>query len=157
MTAPTTRTRRSTPRKQPSRTFTEWLPYFHNELGARDSRPATHRMYRQRLTQVVLFFGDVPPESLTVEHVEAWKDDMCERGLMPSTVNSYLPALGAFLNRLIAEGALTESPVNEGPLRADRHVPASREAARPTGGLSGPGPPRTPWSLPGKTAIPREP
>jgi hypothetical protein len=78
-------------------------------------------------------------------------------GFMPSTVNSYLLTLGAFLNWLIAEGALTESPVDEGPQRADGHVPAAREAARPTGGLSGPGPPRTPWSLPGKTAIPREP
>ena len=52
MTAPATRRRRTTPRPQPSRTFTERLPYFHTELGERDSRRATHRRYRQRMKQV---------------------------------------------------------------------------------------------------------
>ena len=45
-----TRRRGHTARTQASgRTFTEWMPYWHNELGARDARPATHRMYDQRL------------------------------------------------------------------------------------------------------------
>jgi hypothetical protein len=60
--AGTRRTRHSARNTESARTFSEWLPYWHLELGTRDARPGTHRMYDQRLRAVVRFFGDVPPE-----------------------------------------------------------------------------------------------
>src|SRR6476646_5780233 len=97
------RRKRRTNRVRISRTFTEWLPHWHNELGARDLRPSSFRMYDQGLRAAIAHLGDVTPESVTPEDLEGWKAALVKRGLKASTINAYLVRVGTFSNWLTDE------------------------------------------------------
>lgn len=94
-----------------ARTFSEWSPFWENELGARRVRPRTVHNQREALKRVAKFFGDVNAATATDGDFIRWRDTLTARGLKPSTVNSYLVTVGTFYNWLVAEGVMVESPL----------------------------------------------
>ncbi len=92
------------------RALSEWLPYWVNELGARQCSPRTVENQAKCLKRLADFTGDVPPTQLTVETLEAWRDHLAET-LKPSSTNRYVLTVGTFLNWLVAEGVLDDSPM----------------------------------------------
>jgi len=95
----------------PGRTFTEWSPFWENELGARRVRPRTVHNQREGLKRLAKFFGAVDAARVLDGDFIRWRDAHTARGLKPSTVNGYLVTVGTFYNWLVAEGVLEESPL----------------------------------------------
>jgi hypothetical protein len=85
--------RRTSAWKPTRRTLTEWLPYWQNELGARDVSARTVGNQRKAIAKLTRGVGDVAPETLTAEPLCAWRDDMRSK-LMDSSVNCYLLTVG---------------------------------------------------------------
>jgi integrase/recombinase XerD len=107
------------------RTLTQWLPYWENEMGARDCRPGTVQNQRDTIRRAIRHLGDIDPRQLSPEHLAAWRDTLRTEGLKDSTVNRYLLAFGTFLNWLVDESVLDESPAHAVPLlkERDKHNP----------------------------------
>jgi integrase/recombinase XerD len=144
MTNRRTRVKRAAPTT--ARTFTEWLPYWENELGARGVRPRTVHNQREGLKRLAKFFGNVNAATVTDDDFIGWRDALTARGLMASTVNSYLVSVGTFYNWLVAEGVIAESPlffvpfVPEGePAPPPCIAPADLDAMTKAAAKSGPG------------------
>src|SRR4051812_42600114 len=95
------------------RTLSEWLPFWTNELGARKCSKRTVENQLKCLRRLMQFTGDADPRTLTVAHVDAWRDHLSE-SLMDSSTNRYVLTvgtfLGTFLNWLVTEGVLDEAP-----------------------------------------------
>lgn len=111
--------------KRASRTITEWLPHWHNELGARDASRRTVTSYNMSLRRLVRYVGDIAPETLTGEQLLAWRDEMHQGDkLKGASVNTYLQGVGSFLAWLTEEGILEANPIYEVPLIREREVQA---------------------------------
>jgi site-specific recombinase XerD len=95
-----------------TRTVSEWLPHYENELRSRDCRPATVRQYGKVLDRLVRFVGaDAAAAGVTAETLEAWRDSLTQdEGLSPYTVNLYLRQVGTFFHWLADEDVIDESP-----------------------------------------------
>jgi site-specific recombinase XerD len=101
------------------------LPYWRNELGARNVRPATVKNQTKVLRKLASFLGDAPLDSATSKELSAWRDYMYQtERLKPSSVNRYLLTVGTFYNWLAAEGVIRESPVRAVRLIRDRDTTA---------------------------------
>src|SRR3954465_10523917 len=86
-----------------TRTLTEWLPYWRNELGARQCSARTVQNQEKCLRRLVQHTGDVTPVELSPATLEVWRDKLAET-LKASSVNRYVLTVGTFLNWLAAEG-----------------------------------------------------
>lgn len=107
----TRRTQRKAPRSvATARTLSGWLPYWENELGARDVSAATVANQRKAFARLIEGVGDVPPEGVTPEQLIGWRDKMAKR-CKGSTVNMYLTTVGTFYNWLASENVIGESPL----------------------------------------------
>lgn len=107
---------RGTSKAGSGRLLSEWLPYWENELGARDCRPATFVAHGKAFLKLIRGVGDIPAASLTPELVEQWRDEMANgEKLKAQTVNNYLRWIGTFYNWLVAEKVIAESPVAQVP------------------------------------------
>lgn len=106
-----------------NRTLLGWLPYWRNELGARDCSEATVGNQAKAIARLVRHVGDVPPASVTSRALEEWRDEMSAT-LKPSTVNRYLLTVGTFFNWLAAEGVLAAAPTVSVSLLVERDAGA---------------------------------
>jgi site-specific recombinase XerD len=89
----------------------DWWPYYLNELGARDVRPATVTTYHSNLKKFGAYIGGTSAAVVTSARVEAWRDHMLTtEGMRPGTINCRLRWLGTFYAWLVSEGVVTRSP-----------------------------------------------
>ena len=77
-------------------------------------RPTTRRAYRSDL---IGFFGTNlitvdQVQSLTIEEVERYRNELAEEGVKPSTINRKLTSLRGFLRRCVAKGIIDRSPAD---------------------------------------------
>ncbi len=82
-------------------------------------RPATQIAYRADL---IAFFGthlitEDQAQTVTVEDVERWRNDLAEAGAKPSTINRKLTSLRAFYRRCMAQGIVDRSPADPALVR----------------------------------------
>lgn len=90
-------------------------------------RPATRIAYRADL---VSFFGSNlitvdQVQSVTVEEVERWRNDLAEAGAKPTTINRKLTSLRGFFRRCVAKGVIDRSPADPALVRNYRTQPTS--------------------------------
>jgi hypothetical protein len=72
---------------------------------------------RKCLKRSVDFAGDIAPQKLTPELLTEWRDHLRAKAkLKDSSINTYLLTVGTFLNWLVDEGVLLESPMMSVPL-----------------------------------------
>jgi site-specific recombinase XerD len=119
MQGPTTTRNRRARRVAPpaARTFTEWLPFWANELGARGCAATTVRNQTRALRLLARFVGEAADAArVTDVDLIRWRDDAVARGLKASTVNKYLLTVGTFYAWLTDEGVISESPLYHVPL-----------------------------------------
>ena len=77
-------------------------------------RPTTRRAYRSDL---IGFFGTNlitvdQVQSLTIEEVERFRNDLADEGVKPTTINRKLTSLRGFLRRCVAKGIIDRSPAD---------------------------------------------
>lgn len=92
---------------------------------AENKSPRTIQAYREKLSHLVRFLGDVPIEDVTAHDLRRFMVVQREKGLSPFTIKSRWRAFRRLWNFAEAEGIITENPA--------RRVNAPNTETKPQG------------------------
>ena len=105
----------------------ELIKGFIDSLSRRET---TKETYRKALREYSKWLGGTPPEALTSNDIQRYKDYILSKHLSPTSMSSYLTAVRRFYDYLVSIGRAGENPARKvkGAPRPQRHLtdPISR-------------------------------
>ncbi len=94
---------------------------FISSLRRRDT---TKETYRKALREFSRWLGGAPPEKLSPDDIQRYKDYILSRNLSPTSMSAYLTAVRRFYDHLVFKGMTAENPARKikGAARPERHL-----------------------------------
>jgi site-specific recombinase XerD len=94
---------------------------FISSLRRRDT---TKETYRKALREFSRWLGGAPPEKLSPDDIQRYKDYILSKNLSPTSMSAYLTAVRRFYDHLVFKGTAAENPARKikGAARPERHL-----------------------------------